>query len=696
MINSDISMDVILEAMSISYDSIFMVNIERNNIVAFRKSDKLPKEFWDFVSENPSYDELLKYYVERYVSDDSDQMLDMVCLDALSKQLKDQPAYSYDHRINRNGETLWYRMRIVNFSDGPELSLFIIGFENITNEKNREEILYGTGKKLLIISEKIDYSKVLENSFNSDFDMICADGINEGWLNLVEKAGEIAAIILDYTILKEACFNFLKKYSRVQRYKSIPVVVVLSVVTPELEVKLLSEGASDIIVSPINVELAKTKIRSLIRLRTASSLHNIPKVDPLTGLYSKDYFYEQVEEIIQSDNESKFILVVSDIEKFKVINERYGIDVGDEVLKYFADSFKKAIPNYVIGGRIGGDVFAVLQRDLCFTFDENIKIARKLIANAPVANLVINQGVYSIDREENLTAQAMCDRASLAMNSIKGVYGKYFAVYDDKFRQDLLIQQQIVDNMEHALRNKEFQVYLQPKYDVKNNRVAGAEALVRWIHPELGFMNPGMFIPIFEKNGFIKNLDGYVFEQVCHTLDRWKKEDKCLVPISINLSRRDFEVEDLADNIIGFVDAFGIDHSLIHFEVTETAFIENAGVITDIIEKFHDAGFVIELDDFGTGYSSLTTLNSIDIDVLKLDMSIIKNYVPGSERNVLEFCMQLVNMMGLDAVAEGVETKEQVEKLAQIGCDYIQGYYFSKPIPIVDFEKYLLEKNSNN
>ena len=283
----------------------------------------------------------------------------------------------------------------------------------------------------------------------------------------------------------------------------------------------------------------------------------------------------------------------------------------------------------------------------------------------------------------------MCDRARLAVESIKGNYDVACALYDEKLDKFVKTKQQILENMEDALKNKEFKVYLQPKHDLRKNKTGGAEALVRWIHPVIGFMNPGDFIPVFEQNGFVKSVDEFVFREVCLMLRRWIDEGKPVVPISVNLSRRDFDSVDLAEQLLAVIEEIDIPHELIHFEVTESAFSDSPDRIANTIRKLHDEGFVIELDDFGTGYSSLTSLSEIEFDILKLDMSIIRNDNPDSPRNVLDMCNQIVKQMNLKSVAEGVETEAQLNRLKKIGCDYIQGYYFSKPLPVEDFENYL-------
>lgn len=413
--------------------------------------------------------------------------------------------------------------------------------------------------------------------------------------------------------------------------------------------------------------------------------------DSLTGLYSMEFFFQRVEEILAENPDRQYRIVVSDIENFKMINDKYGMEMGNQILKLLADSVRKCLPNFIIGSRVYADRFVFLQLDNEKQEKINRNLQDTIIRNSPIPNLTCKHGIYRTKIDRSIPAQAMYDRARIAVRSIKGVYGANFAFYDDKVRENLVNRQQILENMEEALAKHEFVIYLQPKHNLHTDKTGGAEALVRWIHPELGFMNPGIFIPLFEETGFITQLDEYIINDVCKLLNQWRIEGKPCVPISVNLSRKDFECNDLADQIISLLDSYQIPHELIHLEVTESSFSQNPDQIAETIQTLHDHGFVIELDDFGTGYSSLYTLSTLTFDVLKLDMSIIHNDKPEAEPNVLDFCTHLVKMMNLESVAEGVETKEQLDRLRLLGCDYIQGYYYSKPLPIKDFEEYLMK-----
>lgn len=430
-------------------------------------------------------------------------------------------------------------------------------------------------------------------------------------------------------------------------------------------------------------------------LRESTAMLNALEKDALTGLYSKQFFFKKVEQHLAEHPNESFMLWTSDIQGLKIINEKYGMEVGDEVLRTMATNGSTNFPGYIFGGRIEGDKLSALMVDTHPDFDRiNKTVIEGNAIEFPVPNVSIKHGVFHINKGCTLSVQGMYDRSMLALQSIKYKYGQCVAEYDDKLRKDLLVQRQVTEDASRALEEHQFQVYYQPKHEVMENHIGGAEALVRWIHPDLGFMNPGIFIPLFEQNGFITKMDFYIWEEVCKSLREWKEKGLTPIPVSVNVSRRDFEVDDLAQQIIDLVDRYDLDHSLLHVEVTESAYSDNPERIMETVKMLHDSGFVVELDDFGTGYSSMTALSKLDLDIMKLDMSIIQNDVPGSAKNILEFSMQLAKMMKLKTVAEGVETDAQAKRIKELGGDYIQGYLFSKPLPKTEFEEYLRQKQS--
>lgn len=306
-----------------------------------------------------------------------------------------------------------------------------------------------------------------------------------------------------------------------------------------------------------------------------------------------------------------------------------------------------------------------------------------------IAPVTMKYGIFQVeDRGEPV--DFMCDKAATALKKIYKSYDKNFALYDEKLKSLAETEQLISDNMESAIAHHEFEVYYQPKHSIKNDNTGGAEALVRWNSPTLGFISPGQFIPIFEQNGFISKLDEYVWEEVVKSLHETLEKGIQPIPISVNISRIDFERRDLADHIIKLVDSYEVPHEYLHLEITESAYSDNPKKIAQDIETLHHAGFVIELDDFGTGYSTLSALSEISFDILKLDMSLVKGMEQPKKKMILSHVIDMASSIEIQTVAEGCETEDQAQELKKLGATYIQGFYYSKPLPENQFEQYLV------
>lgn len=412
--------------------------------------------------------------------------------------------------------------------------------------------------------------------------------------------------------------------------------------------------------------------------------------DSLTGLLAKDGFYERVAEVLSENPDKQYEIVVTDIEKFKLINDNYGTQEGDKLLKYIADRISYLTdPENPLSARIGADKFFTLVEHQTGGINGIVNEAVSNIKNySPGMNISLKFGIYKID-DKSLPLAFMCDRAALAANSIKGKYNVSCAYYDDSFRKNLIMEQNITNEMENSLANEEFQVYFQPKYDLLTESIAGAEALVRWNHPELGFISPGVFVPIFEKNGFITKMDMYVWEKTCQYISKWKKQYGKCIPISVNVSRRDIYNVDITKTFLSLIEKYDLNPYELHLEITETAYTEDSEQLISVIDKLKRNGFVIEMDDFGSGYSSLNMLSEIPIDILKLDMKFVQSRDLANNRNIMNFVMGLAKWMNLLVVAEGVETQDQINVLKALECNYVQGYFYSKPLPAEEFSAQL-------
>ncbi|MGN1230664.1 MAG: EAL domain-containing protein, partial [Anaerotignum sp.] len=472
----------------------------------------------------------------------------------------------------------------------------------------------------------------------------------------------------------------------------IPVIVMTQSDSEEDEVNALSHGATDFVPKPYRPQIILHRVASIINLRETASMANQYKYDQLTGLYSKGFFCQRVRELLQQNPEQEYDIICTNIEKFKLFNDAFGAAAGDRLLCEIAEILRERAGEDGICSRHNGDKFLCLcQRGREYKDELFLSVNEEINRLPNAKNLVLKWGVYQI-RDRSLPAEHMCDRVLLAADSIKGKYHKCFAVYDDALRDKLLREQAIVDSMESALQEGQFTVFLQPKYRLENEELAGAEALVRWNHPERGFISPGEFIPVFEKNGFITKMDYFVWEQVCALLGEWQKKGYPPLPVSVNVSRADFYQSDLVSVLQNLVEKYGISPKELHLEVTESAYTEDPRQILHTVEELRKQGFLIEMDDFGSGYSSLNMLNQMALDIVKLDMKFIQNQTEKPmNRDILRFIVDLAHWLNLSVVAEGIETKEQMLRLKELGCDYAQGYFFAKPMPVPAFEKMLQE-----
>ena len=412
--------------------------------------------------------------------------------------------------------------------------------------------------------------------------------------------------------------------------------------------------------------------------------------DTLTGLYNKSHFAVKSAEILKSHPDEEWLLLSSNIKDFKLINDLFGMEKGNEVLKMEAGLLKERCRDGIVYGRIGGDKFAVCMPKARFQeeyFTDAIQTMGQVFNN-DLYHLHIYIGVYEItDINEDISI--MCDKANFAIKTLNENYARSIAYYNDTILNNTILEKQLVGDFDQALKEKQFCMYLQPQM-TSEGKMLGAEALVRWQHPKRGLIFPGDFIEVFEKTGLIYRLDRFIWELAVQKLARWQQEGHSDLYISVNISTKDFYYMNVYETITALVEKYRIIPSTLKLEITETAIMTGTAGELDMIEQFRKYGFQVEIDDFGSGYSSFNTLKDMDVDVLKIDMGFLRTSKPENlekSMSILNMIISLSKTLGLSVVTEGVETKDQVVKLTQMGCRIYQGYYFSKPIPVEEFEK---------
>lgn len=414
--------------------------------------------------------------------------------------------------------------------------------------------------------------------------------------------------------------------------------------------------------------------------------------DSLTGLLNRDQFYEEVHDMVNKYPDTTFYLICSNIKDFKFINEIFGMEKGNQVLINQAKLMASNPSERTICARLMNDRFALcLPRE---EFDEKRvadsieELQREFTGNS--FHLHTYMGVYEIrDRDE--AVRVMVDKANIAADTIKNDFDCCVAYYDGHLLEISIEQRRLLGEFEPALQKDEFAMYLQPQVNC-DGVAKGAEALVRWVHPSRGILTPYAFINILENAGLIYKLDLYIWEKAAQKLAEWKEKGYGSYHISVNISTKDFYIIDIYETFTGLISKYDIPASKLHLEITETTLMTDFEKNMNIIHKLQDVGFRVEIDDFGSGYSSLNMLKDISADVLKIDMGFLReseNEVKGQD--ILESIITLASKIGMDVITEGVETKKQLDMLTMMGCHEFQGYYFSKPVPVSEFEeKYLV------
>ena len=423
-----------------------------------------------------------------------------------------------------------------------------------------------------------------------------------------------------------------------------------------------------------------------------SNITQMSKIDSLTGVYTKEYFYEEARRLIDSNSETQFAILELDINRLTMINELMGIAEGDRLLAYIGTILSEIFSQEKNStyARIHADLFVA-----CCPYEEKrmyqyIDLIEQSIKEYHISfEILLSFGIY-LCVERNLNISIMCDRANLALKSVKGNYIKHVAFYDSLMHDKIIREQEITQTMSRALKNREFVVYYQPKHSLDDEGIIGAEALVRWKNPKKGMISPGVFIPVFEENGFIMKLDAYVWGETCKFIRKRLDEGKNVPPISVNVSRVNLYNPDLCKYLDNLVKKYNIPYNLLELELTESAYTDNPQLMLQTMHQLQLLGFHVAMDDFGSGYSSLNMLKDVPVDILKIDLKFLSgNSNPEKGTSIMAAIVRMAKWLGIPSIVEGVETKEQVGFLRSIGCTMAQGYYYAKPMAEEDFEKYI-------
>lgn len=547
---------------------------------------------------------------------------------------------------------------------------------------------------VLVVDDEEVNRKLLTKILESEYSIECAtNGVDA--LKMVQKKPEkYAAVILDIVMPNMDGFSFLEEYEKNEKLQNIPVIVSTGDEDQENETRSLELGAWDFIRKPYNQKVIHFRVRNAIersQMEIVRRLQYVEAFDSLTGLYRREHFQKVTREMLDAYPDEKYAMIRLDIAKFNLVNSFYGIERGDEFLCEVADRIRNYVKGkqHVTYGRMRADVFAICMSyqkeqelsELSQTFRSEI---REII---PEFDMIPVFGFYLI-QDTKMQVNDMYDNAKLATKICKGNYIQNYAFYRDEMSRDIMQEQKIVNMTRPALEQEKFVLYLQPKYDIQEDRYAGAEVLVRWKDSAEKMISPGEFIPIFERNGFIMKLDYYVWEHACKLLRSWLDKGYKPMPISVNVSRVSVYNPKLVDVITDLVASYDIPPELFQLELTESAYTSNPYMIREAMKNLQRRGFTILMDDFGSGYSSLNVLKDIAVDVLKIDMKFMSDTeIPGRGENILASVVRMAKLLEMPVIAEGVEKEHQVKFLKEIGCEYVQGFYYAKPMPSEQYEQ---------
>ena len=549
-------------------------------------------------------------------------------------------------------------------------------------------------RTVLVVEDEFVNSQLLGFILSEEYNVLYAEDGRKALDILRDNIGVISMVLTDIKMPVMDGFELIKEIRADKDLGTIPIMVLTAEST--YEEKSLDLGAIDFLTKPYDMpSIIKARVRRIIELSEGRNIIQATEKDYLTGLYAREFFFEYASRLEVSGQGSRMDAVVIDLDRFHVINSLYGRSFGNSVLKAVATTLLPFIEqSNGIASRFENDIFYVL----CEHNDSYDQMAEKICSDLKSLSSSIRFSVrigVLPDVNRNTSLMQQFETARNACNSLKSDRKRSVAFYSEEMHKRELLEERLLDEMQTALDEHQFVVWFQPKFNIRGDKpvLCSSEALVRWKHPELGMVSPGVFIPLFERNALIPKLDQYVWNEAAKQVAKLKEKYGISVPVSVNVSRIDLFDNDLKQTFTGILKENGLSFNDYLLEITESAYSEDASQLLESIRNLRDAGFRIEMDDFGSGYSSLNSLAEMPVDVIKLDMSFTRRIHENKTMlRVVNLIVEMAKSIGTLVVAEGVETEIQNQLLKQAGCDCVQGYFFSKPLPAADFEAFVDER----
>lgn len=549
-------------------------------------------------------------------------------------------------------------------------------------------------KPAMLIVDDVEINRViLTQFFDEEYELFEAGNGKEA-LDILE-GNSIDIVLLDMVMPVMDGFELLGLMKNDERFARIPVIVTTAQNEGDTEVRAMEMGAVDFITKPYNPTIVrgwvknimarirdeKKRIEQAVQDRQMRDIQDAIELDPLTGIYNRATFYAKAASFLQENQDQEYDIVSLDIQSFKVINDLFHVETGNLILKTAAAYFRTMVGSEGMCGRMEADRFVVcMPRDVL-----NIELFMQGLDKAMNSlhvyhNIMFYAGIFSVE-DIYLPVDQMIERAHIALNTVKGKYTQRYAIYNKSMMDAIAEEQMILREMDVALRNEQFCIYMQPVYSFKEGKIVSAEVLARWKHPKRGMISPSRFVPVFERNGFVVKLDRFVWEKACEFLHEQKEKYGRKLTLSVNVSRINFYNPRLVNIILDLLKKYELEPEMLRLEITETAYSDNPHQLLETMRQFQSNGIKIMMDDFGSGYSSLNMLKNVPADILKIDMNFVHDVEHSSRAGaIMKNIVRMAKDIDMDIVVEGVETKAQVDFLAGIGCDRFQGYYFSRPI----------------
>ena len=548
-------------------------------------------------------------------------------------------------------------------------------------------------KTVLIVDDEEINRDIMSEILKDDFNTLEAKDGQEAIDILLKGEHKVDLVLLDIFMPFDGR-EVLKLRKNDPNLRRIPFIVCTS--DKNIEEECFQLGVNDFVKKPYeNPDIIVARIKRMIELYEDRSILKEVERDKLTDLYNVDFFKKYAQQFDSMYPEIDKDMVVLSVNRFIIISELYGKAFGDQILLTITDFLSNFISiNKGIVGKGNGSEFMIYceHHDSYDKFEELLIDELHRLRND--INISIKMGVYP-HVNPSLNKDTIIDRTETTANTLTDSYSKDIAVFDESIQARTLHMEELVDAFPQALQEEQFKLYFQPKYNVQADKpyLTSAEVLVRWISPRFGFVSPGEFIPLFEENGLIAELDAYILRKAAEYIKEWKDKLDVYVNLSVNLSRVDIYRPHLLEDIIDYVDSNQVPHSSYYLEITESAFVEDSKEVIPFLSKIKENGFRIEIDDFGSGYSSFGALADLPFDVLKIDMQFIRSMDHNPKvKDIIKMIINLAKMLNAITVAEGVETESQYLFLKESGCDIIQGYYFSKPLPKEEFEQLITKE----